>query len=273
MLNSNILNSKQFEVVINGMRAASEILLGYYRNLGLLIQTKEDKSPVTEADLASNRFITDLLNHEFPGIPMISEEAPKPDYAIRKNWEYSWILDPLDGTKEFIAANDEFAINLALLHKNRPVVGFISIPAKKLLYYAVKGEGSWRIGSDGIRQRLPLYQSDHLKTKKIIALISRSHSGEAEKKYLKLLEDKGWEVEARPTGSAYKHVLLAEGSAHLYAKPGKCWEWDTAPGQIILEEAGGSVVRIDNGEPLVYNKENLLNPDLVMWAPGVNIPL
>lgn len=268
-----MLNDKQFEVLTKGVLTASEILLSYYKKPGLSIQHKDDLSPVTEADMASNRYISDLLGREFPGIPLISEEAPKPEFGIRKTWEYSWILDPLDGTKEFIAGNDEFAINLALLHKNKPIMGILSIPAKNLLYYAIKGEGSWRIGPDGIRQSLPLYHSDHQETRKITALISRSHAGEGEMAFIRKLEEKGWLVEIRPTGSAYKHVLLAEGSAHLYAKPGICWEWDTAPGQVILEEAGGSVVRMDNGEPLVYNKEIFSNPDLVMWAPGVSIPL
>lgn len=265
-------NDHQISILINGIRQAAEILLGFYKNPYLDIRSKDDLSPVTEADLASNRYISDLLQREFPGIPLISEETANPDYQVRKNWEYAWILDPLDGTKEFIAENDEFAINLALLHKNRPVIGFISIPAKNLLYYGIKGRGSWKIEPEGTPVRLPVHQSDHEKTRKILALISRSHAGIGEKEYIKQLENSGWLVDVRPTGSSYKHVLLAEGSAHLYAKPGICWEWDTAPGQIILEEAGGSVVRMDNGEPLVYNKESFSNPDLVMWAPGVSIP-
>ena len=268
-----MLNNSRINVLIHGIREASEILMAYYRNPDLAIVEKDDLSPVTEADMASNRYISDLLGREFPGIPLISEEGVKEDYSIRKTREYSWILDPLDGTKEFIAGNDEFAINLALLRLDRPVFGIISIPAKNVLYYAVKGEGSWKITPDGTQQKLPIHRFDHQDTRKITALISRSHSGDGEKEYIKRLEEKGWFVDIRPTGSSYKHVLLAEGSAHVYAKPGMCWEWDTAPGQIILEEAGGSVVRMDNGEPLVYNKEIFSNPDLVMWAPGVYIPL
>jgi 3'(2'), 5'-bisphosphate nucleotidase len=255
------------------VRKASDIVLGYYKNPHLRITNKEDQSPVTEADLASHHFIGNLLEREFPGIPLISEEAISQDYSIRKDHQYSWILDPLDGTKEFIAANGEFAINLALLENDRPVFGIISIPAKGLIYWALKGHGSWKTGSDGRTQKLPLHTTNHQETRRIKALISRSHSGDAEKLFLKKLEDLGWKVEVCPAGSSYKHALLAEGAAHLYAKPGKCWEWDTAPGQIILEEAGGKVVRMDNGAPLIYNKENLLNPDLIMWAPGVFIPL
>ena len=268
-----MLNNSRINVLINGIREASEILMTHYRNPALAVVEKDDLSPVTGADMASNAFISKLLEHEFPCIPLISEEGTNEDYSVRKTREYSWILDPLDGTREFIACNDEFAINLALLHRDRPVFGIISIPAKNVVYYALRGEGSWKISADGVRELLPIHRSDHIKTRKIIALISRSHAGDREKEYLKILEEKGWMVDVRPTGSSYKHVLLAEGSAHLYAKPGICWEWDTAPGQIILEEAGGSVVRIDNGEPLVYNKEILSNPDLVMWAPGVTLPL
>ena len=268
-----MLNSNQLHILIDGIREAGRILLGYYRNPDLHIENKADESPVTSADLASNYFISDLLKREFPETPIISEEADKPAYSVRKNWDQSWLLDPLDGTKEFIAANDEFAINLALIRGNRPVLGIIAVPAKNLIYYGAAGEGSWRIEADNRRIRLPLQQSNHNETRKITALISRSHAGAAEMEYIKGIRDKGWEVEIRPTGSSYKHVLLAEGSAQLYAKPGICWEWDTAPGQIILEEAGGSVVRMDNGEPLIYNKESFSNPHLVMWAPGVTIPL
>ncbi len=268
-----MLNNYQVDVLIDAVRQASEILLKFYRNPDLVIINKEDHSPVTEADFASNKCITEMLAREYPAIPLISEEGVNEEYSIRKNREYTWILDPLDGTREFIAGNDEFAVNLALLHYSAPVFGIISVPAKNIIYYAQSGEGSWKINPDGSRQRLPIHSSDYQQSKKITALISRSHSGEREKAYIKTLEERGWQVEIRPTGSAYKHVMLAEGSAHLYAKPGVCQEWDTAPGQIILEEAGGSVVRLDNGEPLVYNKEVFTNPDLIMWAPGVVIPL
>ena len=268
-----MLNDKQLDILIQGIRDASDILLSYYKNSGLSIETKEDQSPVTEADLASHHFIAGLLSREFPGIPLISEEAANPDYSIRKEWEYSWVLDPLDGTREFIAQNDEFAINLALLHFGKPVFGIISIPAKEVIYYGAKGKGSWKLFADRTFQRLPIFKSDYKKTKNLIALISRSHSGQAEQEFVEKLSAQGWTVDIQPAGSSYKHVLLAEGSAHLYAKPGRCWEWDTAPGQIILEEAGGSVVRMDNGQPLVYNKEEFLNPHFIMWAPGVTIPL
>ena len=268
-----MLNDKQLDILIQGIRDASGILLSYYKNSGLSIENKADESPVTEADLASHHFIAGLLSREFPGIPLISEEAANADYSVRKNWEYAWVLDPLDGTREFIAQNDEFAINLALLHHGKPVFGIIAIPAKRLIYVGMKGKGAWKTGPDNIRQRLPLTIIDYRTTKKIIALISRSHSGQAEKEFVEELSAKGWTVDIQPAGSSYKHVLLAEGSAHLYAKPGRCWEWDTAPGQIILEEAGGSVVRMDNGQPLMYNKEEFLNPHFIMWAPGVTIPL
>jgi 3'(2'), 5'-bisphosphate nucleotidase len=268
-----MLNSSQISLLTEAMLEASRVVMTFYKNPDLAISSKEDLSPVTAADMASHSFFSTFLAREFPGIPLISEEAGKPEYTERMAWKHAWILDPLDGTKEFIAANDEFAINLALIENGRPVAGFIAIPAKSTLYAGIAGLGSWKSGPDGERQKLPIHRPKHGETRKIRALISRSHAGSAEKVYLDKLSDKNWQVETIPTGSSYKHVLLAEGAAELYAKPGPCWEWDTAAGQIILEEAGGMAVRMADGEPLVYNKENFLNPDFVMWAPGVFIPL
>jgi len=262
-----VLNDRQIQILTDGIGRASDILLGYYHKKDLVTTLKEDNSPVTEADLASNQYITELLEREFPGIPVISEENPKQAWSIRKTWDYWWILDPLDGTREFLARNDEFAINLALVHKNQPVVGLISIPAKGLLYLGIKDKGSWSL-QNGVRTPLPLYQTIPA-DQEIIALMSRSHTEPDEHRYLKSLEDKGYKVIIRPAGSSYKHVLLAEGSAHLYAKFGVCWEWDTAPGQLIIEEAGGRVIRIDNQKPLTYNKESFANPGFIMWAPEV----
>jgi len=268
-----VLNSSQVEFLIDGIRRASEIVMSFYRKPDLHINQKSDLSPVTEADLASHLFFKEFLERNFPGIPLISEEGIAEDYRIRKTRGYTWILDPVDGTSEFIAGNGEFAINLALLHHDHPIFGIIAIPAKDIIYYAIKGEGSWKVTADGARQRLPLTESDYLNTKQVIALSSRSHAGIKEQEYFHRLEENGWQVNVRPTGSAYKHVLLAEGSAHFYYKPGICQEWDTAPGQLILEEAGGSVRRMSDGKPLVYNKDDFANPGFTMWAPGVFIPL
>lgn len=263
-----MLSSRQIQVLTRGIQKASDIVMGFYGRNNLGITQKQDDSPVTEADFASNSFLTDLLNREFPGIPVISEESPKPSWEKRKNWDYFWILDPIDGTREFIARNDEFAINLALIHQTRPVFGLISIPAKGLIYSAVKGGGSWlhRAGEPPIR--LP-FQDSHVKDNGRIVLISRSHAGSAEDAYIGFLKNNGFMLRIQPAGSSYKHVLLAEGSAHLYPKLGLCWEWDTAPGQIILEEAGGKVFRTSDRQPLSYNKESFQNPDFIMWAPGV----
>jgi 3'(2'), 5'-bisphosphate nucleotidase len=175
----------------------------------------------------------------------------------------------LDGTREFIAKNDEFAINLALIERDKPVFGLISVPAKGSLFRAVSGQGSWKIGSDNSSIRLPVLKQDPFSIKRRV-LVSRSHAGEAERKFVESLGLMGYDTEIIPAGSSFKHTLLAEGAASLYAKLGSCWEWDTAPGQLILEEAGGSVTRMIDGKPLIYNKESFQNPDFVMWAPGIN---
>jgi 3'(2'), 5'-bisphosphate nucleotidase len=247
---------------------ASGKVMDYYRKHDLSIINKEDNSPVTEADFASNSFLTGLLNDIFPGVPVISEENSKPDYHHRRQWEYFWILDPLDGTREFISQNDEFAINLALIKRNKPVFGIIALPAKRTLFLAESNGGSWKVNPDGTRMKLPLKTQVKGSLKRKI-LVSRSHAGVAETKFVRILDELGYETEMVPAGSSYKHTLLAEGNASLYAKLGSCWEWDTAPGQLILEEAGGSVTRIIDGQPLVYNKDSFQNPDFIMWAPGV----
>jgi len=264
-----VLSSHQIQVLTNGIQEASDIVMGFYGKNNLAIIQKQDGSPVTEADFASNSFLTDLLNREFPGIPVISEENPKPSWEERKNWDNFWILDPLDGTREFVARNDEFAINLALIHKSVPVFGLISVPAKGLIYSAVRGGGSWLHRPGHPSRRLPFQNINILDNERIV-LISRSHSGSAEEAYIGFLRDKGFITRIQSAGSSYKHVLLAEGSAHLYPKLGICWEWDTAPGQIILEEAGGKVTRISDMQPLSYNKKSFQNPDFIMWAPGIS---
>jgi len=248
---------------------ASGIVMDYYRKQDLKIISKEDHSPVTEADFASNNYLTGMLNKIFPGIPVISEETSKPDYQDRKDWEYFWIIDPLDGTREFIGQNDEFAINLALIERNRPVFGIIAVPAKNTFYRAISGEGSWKLKPDGSSLKLPLFTPDRDSINRKV-LISRSHAGEAELRFVTALKAMGFKTEVIPAGSSFKQTLLAEGSASLYAKLGSCWEWDTAPGQLILEEAGGQVTRILDGDPLSYNKESFENPDFIMWAPGIS---
>ncbi|MCK5822258.1 MAG: 3'(2'),5'-bisphosphate nucleotidase CysQ [Bacteroidales bacterium] len=264
---------KNFKVdpIIELIRSAGELIMQFYNSGNIQVQTKTDNSPVTNADNASNELILKGLSFLYPNIPIISEESDNTPYEIRKNWEYCWMVDPLDGTKEFINQNGEFSVNIALIHNNKPVAGFIYFPVQGWTYYAVKGQGAFKRESSFGRTKfseLSYQRSDNHKSK-IRVMISRSHSGPRELEFVKELKNKGYKVKTLPHGSAMKHCLIAEGKGDIYPKFGACSEWDTAPGQIILEEAGGKVTRTDNGESLSYNKHDFINPEFVMWGPGI----
>lgn len=260
-------------------RAGQEILKIYNDlegrwNVGL----KEDLSPITEADRVSNTIITGGLRQFFPDIPVISEESREIPYEIRRDYEYCWLLDPLDGTKEFLKRNGEFTINLALIHRGHPVAGFISVPCKGLYYYAVKGEGAyrfeWMFGQEsqtesveaaGYKEQLSLALEQKVRLKAaefsldepgLAVVASRSHFDEETRKFIESLN----QPRLINRGSSLKFMMLAEGRAHLYPRLGRTMEWDTAAGQAILEAAGGQVLEFFSRHPLTYNKEFLENP-------------
>lgn len=232
------------------------------------VDKKSDDSPLTLADISSHRIISDGLSST--DIPLLSEEGKDISYEVRRNWQYFWLIDPLDGTKEFIKRNGEFTVNIALIHASRPVLGIIYAPVMRLLYYALKGEGAYKtlVGEDGNldkiisgAQRLPLYSRDIL-SRRIVA--SRSHMSAETEAYIIKLKDKFKEVSFLSAGSSLKFCLIAEGSADIYPRFGPTMEWDTAAGQIIVEEAGGTVLEVETGQPLVYNKRDLKNPYFIV---------
>ena len=280
-----MLEKLQVEPILELIKSAGELIMRFYTSGDIQIQTKADDSPVTNADKASNELILRGLLSRYPDIPIISEETAHTPYEIRKDWEYFWMVDPLDGTKEFIKRNGEFSINLALIHKKKPVAGFVHFPVQGWTYYAIKGGGAFkkessfviRLSSFGRKKFSAIsYQSSEKqksnienRESKINVMISRSHSGARELDFVNKLKNKGYDVETLPHGSAMKHCLIAEGKGDIYPKFGICFEWDTAPGQIILEEAGGKVTRTDNGESLSYNKPHFENPEFIMWGPDI----
>ena len=268
------LNENEVEALLDLIRRAGEEILKIYfrQQADWKVSLKEDQTPITEADRLANAIINEGLKKLFPDIPIISEENSEIPYDIRRKYEYCWLLDPLDGTKEFLKQNGEFTVNLALIQQGMPVAGFISVPVKGLFYSAVKGQGAFKIeigkqreADRSERQIKPIKQGNKLQLRAaqfslddpgLTVLASRSHFDSETRKFIESLNEP--RLESR--GSSLKFMMLAEGRGHLYPRLGRTMEWDTAAGQAILEEAGGQVVEFSSRWPLHYNKESLVNP-------------
>ena len=239
------------------------IIINTYYKLKTEVSFKKDRSPLTEADLASNKFIINSLSEIDKDIPILSEESLV-DWNVRKNWTRYWLVDPLDGTKEFINQNGEFTVNIALIEKNEPIIGVIYAPALSTLYYASKNKGTYKLFCDQKINSLSdstriitnhKKSSDHFKVFK-----SRSHSNEEFENWVK---DFVGDYELIEKGSSIKFCKLAEGKADLYPRFGSTSEWDIAAGHIILTEAGGELESVDHKKILYNNKESVINPHFI----------
>lgn len=238
-------------------KAGDAIMEIYARDFS--VETKEDNSPLTEADKKSNAVILEGLKNLYPDIPFISEETKQTPYEERKHWKRFWLIDPIDGTKEFIKKNGEFTVNIALIEDGVPVVGIVHVPAQNKTYYGVKGIGSFQSTKDNLQSAIS--NSSHYTTKeKVIVVGSRSHLSPETLQFVEDLRTKGKQVEFRSSGSSLKLCLVAEGEADLYPRFGPTMEWDTAAAHAVALYAGKNVINHQTKQPLVYNKENLLNP-------------
>lgn len=242
-----MLNNINIYKIIEIAKKAGEEILKVY-NVDFEVDFKDDKSPLTLADKVSNEIICDGLSKLFPEIPIISEENKEIDYKIRKDWKYCWIIDPLDGTKEFINKNGEFTVNIAFVENGVPILGVVYAPVIDTLYYAKKGEGAFKNEFS-----IPIKRNDDLY--KVVA--SKSHINDETKEYINNIKTKK-EIEFISMGSSLKLCLVAEGAADIYPRLAPTMEWDTAAAHAICIEARKNVYDIDN-IPLVYNKEILLN--------------
>lgn len=241
--------------------AGNEVMKVYNRDFSF--QSKEDDSPLTDADNISNKLIIDRLNSLYQEIPFISEETRQTPYEQRKDWEYFWLIDPLDGTKEFIKKNGEFTINIALIHRNTPVLGVVGVPAKKEVYFSTRGEGAWKLDASG--RKTTIKNNHHYSNKNEITVIaSRSHLSEETLDFVEKLKAQNKKVEFLSAGSSLKFCLVAEGKADVYPRFGPTMEWDTAAAHAIVLEAGKKVLDIETGKPLIYNKKSLLNPFFIV---------
>ena len=240
------------------------------------VSYKEDRSPLTLADQRSHAIILGRLSDLFPSHPVLSEEGKDITYEERKAWEFFWLVDPLDGTKEFVKRNGEFTVNIALIHGNKPVVGMVYLPEKKTYYFAAESCGAFKLVSNDIP--LPVLSYDNLikKAQKLsschrtagngmpVTIIgSRSHTSKEFEEFTKTMKQKYPDVTILSAGSSLKFCLVAEGAAHIYPRFGPTMEWDTAAGQCIVEESGGVVLDMAR-KRLTYNKKSLLNSDFIV---------
>lgn len=237
---------------------AGRKIMGVYER-EFSVEEKSDNTPLTEADMAAHYAIEKGLTELTPEFPILSEESAPTSFAERASWSRYWLVDPLDGTREFIKRNGEFTVNIALIENHQAVMGFVYAPVVGALYYAAKGMGAYK--REGLEEPLPIHVCDHRRDKLIVAG-SRSH---ASQEFLQFLDNVG-EHEIISMGSALKSCLVAEGAADIYARLGPTSEWDTAAAQCIVEEAGGRITKTDM-TTLQYNtKDNLLNPHFFVYG-------
>lgn len=240
-------------------RAGQAILEVYATDFA--VQAKDDESPLTQADLASHRCIMAGLRELTPDIPIISEEEGLPEFEERQQWSRYWLIDPLDGTKEFVNRNGEFTVNIALIDKHRPVFGVVHVPVQAKTYIGCKGRGALRLVEGQPAQEIRVAAASNTPVR---VVGSRSHRGASIDAFLQKIG----ETDMVPMGSSLKFCVVAEGDADVYPRLGPTSEWDTAAAQAVVEQAGGEVLEL-NGKPLSYNaKSNILNPFFIVIGPS-----
>lgn len=246
---------------------AGKAILDIYESGDTGVEYKEDDSPLTKADKASHEIIVAAL--QSTGLPILSEEGKDIPYDIRKHWTSFWLVDPLDGTKEFIKRNGEFTVNIALIESGSPVFGLIYAPVLKLLYYGGPNLGSFRTNAaSGQSAQEILMQSERLPIFKpndpYRVVVSRSHMNTETEAYVKELEAQYGQIRYVTKGSSLKLCLVAEGSADCYPRFGPTMEWDIGAGDAVCQGSGKTASNIQNAKEILYNKESLLNPYFIV---------
>lgn len=246
--------------VINIARSAGQIILDFYQSRSYEAYTKNDATPVTSADLAAHKFITEQLSTLTPEIPVLSEEAADINLSTRSEWSRYWLVDPLDGTQEFIARSGDFATIIALVENHQPIMGVVYAPISGVTYHAYKGKGAWKIPDMSENIKISTHHHD-VENQAISIAISRRQNINRITNRL----SSAWNYDLVPLGSAaLKACLVAEGSVDCYLRLGPTGEWDTAATQCIVEEAGGRIMSTML-DPLSYNRrETLENPNFIV---------
>ncbi|KPP97753.1 MAG: 3'(2'), 5'-bisphosphate nucleotidase CysQ [Bacteroidetes bacterium HLUCCA01] len=248
------LSDVNIDSIIDIAIKAGFAILEEYDTLAPQYDTKADKSPLTRADLRAHTIIKTELEKIFPGIPVLSEEGKEIPYEERMNWEYFWCVDPMDGTKEFLKKTGQFTVNIALIKRDRPVLGVIHVPAESVTYYAKEEEGSFRRKG----KRVKRIETRELDSMNIVLVASKDHAGAMVANLVERFPD----AKRLSMGSSLKFCLVAEGKADVYLRDVPTYEWDTAAAHAIIKEAGGYLGTL-SGAMLVYNKPSLLNPPLL----------
>ena len=247
-----------FDKICGVAKDAGSVIMDIY-NRDVEVEFKNDRSPLTEADKKSNELIIQSLELFYPNIPIISEENSEISYSQRSSWGEFWLIDPLDGTKEFIKKNGEFTVNIALIRDGFPVLGVVYLPVDEILYCAEKGSGAFKeVRSGNLSKIFNGVHYDELERIKVVA--SRSHITDEVKEFVEGLKNEGKEVEMISVGSSLKLCLVAEGSANIYPRFGPTMEWDTGAAQAVVMESGREVLNFETNELLNYNKKSLVNP-------------
>jgi len=262
MTTSSTLPSAQ-QLVDLAHKAGLAILEVYETDFEVI--DKADDSPLTQADLAAHRVLVAGLAELTPDIPVLSEEEQAPEFAVRKSWQRYWIIDPLDGTKEFVNRNGEFTVNVALIDGHQAVLGVVGVPVQDRVFFGDVNAGVATLFANG--KQSPLKGRNAVKQiadrGRVTAVASRSHGGERLEAYLDAVGVEFGGLDRKPMGSSLKLCTLAEGEADLYPRLGPTSEWDIAAADAVLAAAGGIVVTFD-GKPLQYNtKDSLLNPEFL----------
>ncbi len=243
------------EKLVDTAREAGRAILEIYGS-DFGVSYKSDSSPLTEADRRSHEIISARLAEAAPEVPLLSEEGRSIPYQLRKGWHSFFLIDPLDGTKEFVNRNGEFTVNIALVEEGRPVMGVVHVPVEGTTYYAARGLGAYRIREGGIPERIAVREASG---EGLVVVASRSHASPGLDEFLG-----GLKVGERVSrGSSLKFCLVAEGGADVYPRLGPTWEWDTGAGHSVVEEAGGLVTDL-GGNAVVYNKESLKHEGFVV---------
>jgi 3'(2'), 5'-bisphosphate nucleotidase len=266
------------DIVAIAKEAGDAIMEIYQRDF--TIEYKDDKSPLTEADTHSNLIIVKALQEKYPKIPILSEEGKEIAYETRKAWEFFWLIDPIDGTKEFIKKNDEFTVNIALIHNHEPVLGVVYAPALGDMYYAKQGNGAYKLrvasrwsmvdGEDALASAEILPLAEYAERSELVVVASKSHMSPETEVFINALTTNDQRPTTISKGSSLKLCMVAEGEADIYPRLAPTMEWDTAAADAIVRESGKMTYQYEADAehsgmtPVVYNKENLLNPWFVV---------